>query len=138
MSLSRRVVPPVITKFKQFNRKNFMKRIVVVAAIVMSLGLSCLAAEPAYLKVAGIDGEVIQKGREGMMEVLAWNHEVSAPYDAASGLATGKRSHAPLRVVIRHSKAIPLLAEALVQNKALATVDLMLWQVLPTGIEQNY
>jgi type VI secretion system secreted protein Hcp len=117
---------------------NDMKKIYILIFVLCCAVTSPRAAETVLLKVAGITGEVIQKGREGQMEVLAWNHEVSTPVDAASGLPTGKRSHAPFRVVLRHSRGTPLLAQSLAENKTIATVDMDMWQVGPTGIDQKY
>jgi len=54
----------------------------------------------AYLKLKGqktgaIKGSVTQKGREGLILVIAVSHEIVSPRDSASGLPTGKRMHKP-------------------------------------------
>ena len=54
----------------------------------------------AYLTLTGetqgdIKGSVTQAGREDSIMVIATQHEIVSPRDAASGLPTGKRQHKP-------------------------------------------
>lgn len=51
-------------------------------------------------------------------------YEVKAPRDAASGQATGKRQHAPIRIVKEWDAATPLLMKALVDGEPFKTVTL--------------
>ena len=76
----------------------------------------------AYLRMAGeaqgaIQGSVSQAGREDSIKVLAFNHEIDSPRDAASGLPTGKRQHRPIVICKEVDKASPLLFRALTQNE---------------------
>jgi type VI secretion system secreted protein Hcp len=86
----------------------------------------------AYLRIKGqkqgfIQGGVTMKGREGSIAVMAMKHEIVSPRDAASGLATGKRQHKPLTVIVEWDRALPLLMQALTTNETLATVEIDFW-----------
>lgn len=83
----------------------------------------------AYLILKGqkqgaIKGSVIQKGREGTIEVRAFSHGITSPRDAASGLATGKRQHSMLTITKPIDRSTPLLFNAIVQNETLTTFEL--------------
>lgn len=71
-----------------------------------------------------IKGGSIQRGREGWIEVIAYNHEILSPYDSSSGLATGKRQHHPLIVWKEIDQSTIALFQALIQNETLTTVEL--------------
>lgn len=83
----------------------------------------------SYLVVKGqnqgkIMGGSIQKGREGWIEVIAYNHEILSPYDASSGLASGKQQHHPLVVWKEIDQSTVAFLQALIQNETLTTVEL--------------
>lgn len=96
------------------------------------------AADPTYLQVSGINGEMTQAGREGWFEVYGWNHEVVSPRDAATGLPTGKRQHRPFRMVLLHSDGIVDLIKAMVDNTSIPKTTINLWRADSTGAEQKY
>ncbi len=75
-----------------------------------------------------INGELTTKGFEKLWEVLAFNHEIVSPRDAASGLPTGKRMHKPLKLVVKVGPTSPLLMNALVNNENLKTVTFKLYR----------
>jgi type VI secretion system secreted protein Hcp len=86
----------------------------------------------AYLKLKGqkqgeIKGSVTQKGREGKIMVIAVNHEVISPRDAASGLPTGKRQHKPFVITKELDKSTPLLMNALTNNENIPEWELQFW-----------
>jgi len=83
----------------------------------------------AYLTLTGqkqgqIKGSVTQKGREGKIMVIAVNHEIVSPRDAASGLPTGKRMHKPFVITKELDKSTPLLFNALVNNENITSWEL--------------
>lgn len=83
----------------------------------------------AYLKLKGakqgdIKGSVTQKGREGMIAVHSFHHEIISPRDAASGLPTGKRQHRPITIIKEIDKSTPLLHEALTNNENITSWEL--------------
>jgi type VI secretion system secreted protein Hcp len=102
----------------------------------------------AYMQVKGqkqgsIKGSVTQKGREGSIAVIACNHSIVSPRDAASGLPTGKRMHKPFSVTKVIDKATPLLYAALCTNENLPEVTIDFWRPqiktgTGTGAEVQY
>jgi type VI secretion system secreted protein Hcp len=97
----------------------------------------------SYLTLTGqklglISGGVTQKGRAGTLEVIACNHEVISPRDAASGLPTGKRLHKPFEVTVAVDIATPLLYTALVNNENITKWELKFNKPEAQGTEQNY
>ncbi len=83
----------------------------------------------AYLKLKGqksgqIKGSVIQKGRENLIEVNAYSHEIASPRDAASGLPTGRRMHKPFVITKELDKSSPILYNVMVTNETLTEFEL--------------
>ena len=62
------------------------------------------------------------------MEVTSVVHEVDVPFDIASGQASGKRQHKPIRIAKLTDQATPKLYAALVANEALNDVELTFWE----------
>lgn len=103
----------------------------------------------AYLRLKGqnqgnIKGGVTLKGRENTIEVIACNHEVVLPRDAASGLATGKRRHLPLVITKELDRSTPLLMQALISGEVLTSFELQFYSsqnigsIGRTGAEKNH
>jgi type VI secretion system secreted protein Hcp len=97
----------------------------------------------AYLKLKGakqgdIKGSVTQKGRADKIMVIAVQHEVSSPRDAASGLPTGKRQHHPFVITKELDKSTPLLFNALCNNESITEWELQFWQPSSTGVEKQH
>ncbi len=89
----------------------------------------------SYLTLEGetqgkINGSCDQSGREDMLEIYGWNHEVVSPRDAASGLPTGKRQHKPLTITHAVDKASPLLMNVLTNNENVTTWSLQCWNTI--------
>ncbi|MGZ8940854.1 MAG: type VI secretion system tube protein TssD [Limisphaerales bacterium] len=118
-----------------------MKKTLFLLSFVFlaATGASLQAAESIFLSIRDIRGEVVQKGREGWMEIYGFSHEIHSPRDAASGLPTGKRQHSPMRVVIRQSQATPLLLQAQSRNEVIPEVKVLFFRPSTiTGAEQQY
>ena len=97
----------------------------------------------AYLTLTGdtqgeIKGSCTQRGREDSIEVYGFNHEVSSPRDAASGLPTGKRQHKPLVITKAVEKSSPLLMNVLVNNENISTWELKCFRPSRSGAEEHY
>ena len=97
----------------------------------------------AYLRLKGqkqgeIKGSVTQKGREGRIMVIAVNHGLLSPRNAASGLPTGKHQHRQFVITKELDKSSPLLYTMLVTNENLVDWDLQFWQTAVTGTEVNH
>jgi type VI secretion system secreted protein Hcp len=97
-----------------------------------------------YTEAEGIKGEstVTSVGGEDVSEtseVMQANHSVTSPRDRASGQATGRRFHEPLRVLKRVDKATPLLFKALVENQILQKIELKWFRPNPMdGTTQHF
>ncbi len=72
-------------------------------------------------------GGVIQKGREGWIEIIAMNHSIESPRDVASGQATGKRRHLPIRSRMYYDMSLPMWYMSLVRNESLKSVTIALF-----------
>ena len=97
----------------------------------------------AYLKIKGqkqgeIKGSVIQKGREGLIQVMAAIHDVISPRDAQSGLPTGQRQHKPLTITKEIDRSTPLLRQALITNETLTEWELQFFKPTSSGVETRY
>ena len=96
----------------------------------------------SYLQLKGqiqgdIKGSVTQKGREGKIMVIAFNHEVQSPRDVATGQATGKRMHKPFVITKEIDKSSPLLYTALVNNENITSWELQCFAASNRGVEVN-
>ncbi len=116
----------------------------LLTAIVL-LAVFCAASSGAlnaYLYLEGeqtgkIEGSVTQKGREGSIMVIAFDHLITSPRDAASGMPTGKRQHMPIRITKEIDKSTPLLLRAFTDNDRLHG-EIRFWQPTPSGLEEQY
>jgi len=97
----------------------------------------------AYMKLTSeiqgeIKGSVTQAGREDSIMVIGFSHEVDSPFDAASGLPTGKRQHKPLCIIKEIDKSTPLIMNALSNNENITEMQLQFWQPSRSGKEIQY
>jgi len=97
----------------------------------------------AYMRLTGevqgeIKGSVTQAGREDSILVVAFNHEIDSPRDAASGLPTGKRQHKPLIITKEIDRSTPLLMNALTNNENITNLSLEFWEPSRSGKEYQY
>lgn len=77
------------------------------------------------------DSTVTSMDREGTIEAFQLEHMVNTPAEA-SGMATGKRSHAPIKITKRIDRSSPLLHQALCNNEELE-VTIKFYRPNPTG-----
>jgi type VI secretion system secreted protein Hcp len=101
-------------------------------------------AIPAYVELydAGgskIEGSSIVANREGMVEVIGFEHMLCLPTDPVDGKITGTRRHGPLVLLKTFDKSSPFLYESLVQGKELQKV-IIHWYTIDrlTGQEVEY
>jgi len=107
------------------------------------LGVGAARADTVIMTARGAKGEIkgglTQKGREGAMQCLQFETEVSAPVDVASGRATGKRQHKPIRCAKRVDSASTQLLNALLKGEALPEVTFKVFAADRAGRElQTY
>lgn len=96
----------------------------------------------SYLQLKGqkqgdIKGSITQKGREGRIMVIAFNHEVRSPVDASGGLPVGRKVHKPFTITKEIDKSSPLLYSALVNNENLTFWELQCFAAGRAGVEIN-
>jgi type VI secretion system secreted protein Hcp len=94
----------------------------LVAAFAFVVAAAANAAESVhlYIKTSGqghIQGSSVAKGKEKWIEIQGWDWDVKSPRDAASGLATGRRTHKPVRFTMQYDRAGMQLLQALVSNE---------------------
>ena len=85
-----------------------------------------------------ITGGVTQKGREGSIMVIAFDHEVRSPRDVATGQATGKRMHKPFTITKEIDKSTPLLYTAMTSNETIISWELQCFAAKSSGTEVNH
>ena len=116
----------------------------VLAVTLLVYAPSAFADLNAYLRIKGskqgdIKGSVTQKGREDTIMVIAYNHQILSPLDAAGGSTSGKPKHGLFTIVKERDKSTPLLYQALLTNENLPEVRLEFWSPSGSGKEiQDY
>jgi type VI secretion system secreted protein Hcp len=111
--------------------KTWIHSLVVVGALVgVAVGpfAQADAALNSYLRIKGqkaveFKGKV-QKGQEGALKIISFNHEIVSPRDPASGLPTGKRMHKPLTVTCELGQETPQLYKLMIGGELLPEVEL--------------
>ncbi len=111
-----------------------------------SLAVPVQAEMNAYMSVKAqkqglIQGSVTQKGREGKIMVIASDHFVLSPSDAATGLPTGKRQHKPFMITKEVDRSSVQLRAAFVTNENLPEVQIQYWTPnikAATGVGSEY
>jgi type VI secretion system secreted protein Hcp len=111
----------------------------LLAVASICSALAAPASGDVYLRVTAdkgsFKGSAVQKGREGAVVVLAFEHTVTAPRDPASGQATGRRQHKPLVFTKGMDASSVAFHQALTNNEKLKEVVLEFWQASPKGTE---
>ncbi len=87
-------------------------RILALLSLVFAVAIPLQSA--IFVKIPSIPGESKDKEHKGWIDVLSVSGlmESSGGRDAATGLATGKRRHAPIKITKRIDKASPMLARS--------------------------
>jgi type VI secretion system secreted protein Hcp len=103
-------------------------RLALAGFIFVLLATSVAQAAPEfYVSITGaiqgpFNGEVTRKGFEGKIAGLNFDYSVVIPRDPASGTATGKRSHKPIRIKKAWGAASTQLFNALTKNEMLTVI----------------
>jgi type VI secretion system secreted protein Hcp len=101
-------------------------------ALLLSVG-AYAQNNTMFVKIKGakqgdFKGDVFERGKEGLIKVVSYSHEIVSPRDAASGQATGKRQHKPMVIIKEVDKATPQLYAALANNEVLTDVTLTFYR----------
>ena len=83
-------------------------------------------------------GDSTQKGHEKDTVLLAYSYELASPRDAASGQATGRRIHKPVKVTKVLGSSSPQYLNALATNENLTTVVINFFKTSRNGASTNY
>jgi type VI secretion system secreted protein Hcp len=123
-----------------------MLKKLVAGSLALALAISTTTADAAmmaYLRLKGarsgeVKGSVTQKGREGMIGVIAASHEIVSPRDPASGQASGKRMHKPLVITKELDKSSPILYRMLTTNENIPELELRFYHQAAAGMEMQF
>jgi type VI secretion system secreted protein Hcp len=114
------------------------RRLCALLCVFLMSGIDAVAALNAYFKADTITGDSTRANLESFTEINGYNHEVSAPFDPQTGLATGKRQHRPFKIVKEISRSSVDFHNAWVQGQTLKSAELRLYRQSQTGQEVNY
>jgi type VI secretion system secreted protein Hcp len=117
--------------------------LLVAGSMILATASSAGAATTIFMTLTGqksgnIRGGVAQKGREGSLQVAAFEDEIVSPRDAASGLPTGQRQHKPIKVTVELDQSAPLLYQMLSTNENITTLELKFWHPSASGVESQF
>jgi type VI secretion system secreted protein Hcp len=101
------------------------------------------SAVNAFIKITAdkqgvLKGEASSETHKDKMEVLSFSYGVVSPRDVASGQATGKRQHQPIRIIKEWGAATPQLFQALVTNERLPSVTIEFYHADSLGMVSLY
>ena len=125
---------------------NRTKLVLTVSSLVV-LSTFALAETPtpprAYLQIVGakqgtFKGEAARVAGTNYIAVLSFSYSVNAPFDPATGMATGKREHHPLIITKALDATSPQISGALASNETLTKVTLEFMQSSAAGKEMAY
>ena len=100
-------------------------------------------ANPAYMKLIDsmgqpLLGDSLVAGREGAVEILAFQHHVFIPTDKDTGSAMGTRKHEPLIVTTQLNPVSPEIFKACTTGKNLQQVQISWYRINDLGHEDEY
>jgi type VI secretion system secreted protein Hcp len=100
-------------------------------------------AIPAYMWLkddggADIKGSVTVHGREGSVEVVAFDHGIHIPTDGNTGKLTGTRVHAPITLTKETDASTPYLYKAVTRGQTLKSIQIKWYKIDDAGKEQEY
>lgn len=100
-------------------------------------------AIPAYMWIkddggADIKGSVTVSGREGSVEIVAFEHGVHIPTDSNTGKLTGTRVHRPIQFAKETDAATPYLYKAVTSGQTLKSVEIKWYRIDDAGKEKEY
>lgn len=111
----------------------FSVRLLVLAAALLLNAGAFAQNNTMFVKIKAskqgeIKGDVFERGKEGLIKVISYSHEIVSPRDVASGMATGKRQHKPFVLRKEVDRASPQLYTALSTGENLPDVTLNLYR----------
>jgi type VI secretion system secreted protein Hcp len=112
-----------------------LKRSTAAIVAISTLMLSTIPADAAMMayaylkgqKSGQVKGSITQKGREDSIGVIAYDHLIKVPTDAASGAPTGKTQHGLFKFTKELDKSTPILFSAMTNNEVLSEAVFKFW-----------
>jgi type VI secretion system secreted protein Hcp len=89
-------------------------------------------------KQGAFKGESIVAQHKDKVAGIAFRYSVKAPRDAATGLASGRRTHQPVTFVKEWGASSPQIFQALVTNEILSEVLFEFYKTTDTGEGEVY
>ena len=102
---------------------------------------------PIYMQYSAIGGNIPNIGKSqvygmtlGLKSITPGNisYAIQSPRDIATGLASGKRRHEPIKIIKEWGAASPQFLNSLANNKVLPKLNLNFLKTNPQGIFQPY
>lgn len=98
----------------------------VVWVLAGSMAMLSTAHAAGFMKIAGVEGESIEKDHQGDIGIQSWSWGVSQP-GSASAMPTGKRQHKPPIYITRLvDKSSPILQQASTAGRAFPSMTVYL------------
>jgi len=111
---------------------NLVQRWIVISFLSLALAVPAIAANNVFMSITGprgpIQGDAKSPHGSQWIPVLEFDESVVAPRDAATGQATGKRQHPPVKVVKQIDAASPQLQKAAATGEHLKEVVFQLYR----------
>ena len=100
-------------------------------------------AMPIYLWLYEEDGKLLKgsveaNGREGSIEVVGMQHDISIPDNHMTGAITGTRQHEAYTFEKEIDSSSPLLYRALTTGRTLAQAVFKYYRINHNGMEEEY
>src|SRR5271167_1342738 len=107
----------------------------LIAGLTMAAVAVPASATDIYCTVMGVKQGAFQgdpgpgaRGSTTQIAVYSLTQDLKVPYDAASGLGTGRRQHSPLTIVKELDKSSPQFFAAAANNETLHSVICTLYR----------
>ena len=96
-----------------------------------------------YLEITGdmqgpIEGGSQRKGRDGLIELLGFSHDVEIPLQQGSQIASGRAMHRPIEIRKAIDKSSPKLMQAMCTKELLSEVEFRWYRFNQQGQEALY
>jgi type VI secretion system secreted protein Hcp len=101
------------------------------------------AAVNSYMRIEGTEqgpfkGEPAHQGSDQWIPIMQFNQSMQSPRDSATGQASGKRRHEPIKITKEWGAASPQLQRALATNEVLKEVVFEFVRTNARGREEVY
>ena len=120
------------------------KKYLICCLVLLSVYVSASsAAVKSYLQIEGetqgpVDGESEQPGHEDEIEVTGFSHDTTMPRDPSTGLPTGLRCHAPVKITKQIDSSSPKLMQALDSSEKFTVFRLSFMRMNDMMVLEDY